>query len=134
MPRYPLEDLLRVRRFREDNAARELTARRRELEQTEEALRQRRQEAADYRTWRIRREDELYQEIMRQAIQRQDLDDLKLKIDSLRAEEINLQERILQAERDVVAAREALEQAHAAWIASVRDREKITEHKAEWTQ
>src|SRR5690606_14716604 len=96
--KYPLEDLLRVRRFREDERANELTRRRKAVAEAEEQLERRKQELRDYVDWRIRREKELYDEVLRQEIAVKQLDDLKLNIQILRENELAYQERIKQAE------------------------------------
>lgn len=132
--KYPLEDLLRVRNFREDNAANELTKRRREVEQAEELVQQRKQELADYIQWRIKREEELYNQVMQKPVQLKDLDDLKQDIQLLREKEHLYEDRIREAEKALADARQALEDAHAQYQAAVRDRQKIDEHKDLWAQ
>lgn len=132
--KYPLEDLLRVRNFREDNAANELTKRRREVEQAEELVQQRKQELADYIQWRIKREEELYNVVMQKPVQLKDLDDLKQDIQLLREKEHLYEDRIREAEKALADARQALDDANAQYQAAVRDRQKIDEHKDLWAQ
>lgn len=132
--KYPLDDLLRVRKFREDERASELTARRKAVAEAEELLQRRRQELKDYVAWRIRREQELYDEVLRQQIAVKQLDDLKINIQILRENELAYQDRIKQAEKDLEAARQALAAAQAAYQKAVRDSNKIEEHKQWWAQ
>lgn len=132
--KYPLEDLLRVRRFREDERANELTRRRKAVAEAEEQLERRKQELRDYVDWRIRREKELYDEVLRQEIAVKQLDDLKLNIQILRENELAYQERIKQVEKDLEETRQALAAAQAAYQKAVRDSNKIEEHKAWWAQ
>ena len=132
--KYPLEDLLRVRNFREDNAANELTRRRREVEQAEQLVQQRKKELEEYIQWRIKREEELYQEVMQKPVQLKDLDDLKQDIQLLREKEHLYEDRIREAEKALADARQALDDAHAQYQAAVRDRQKIDEHKDLWAQ
>src|SRR5262245_47036497 len=124
MPRYPLHDLLRVRQYREDNASQAVTQRRKQVAEAEEAVRQRTKEAEEFHEWRLKREDELYEELMNQQVHRQDIDDLKLKIEGLRAEEVAKREKILEAERHLEGARKALQDAQAAYVAAQRSRQK----------
>ncbi len=133
-PRYPLQDLLRVRRFREDNASAELTAQRKRVVEAEELVEQRKKEVVDFHAWRLRREDELYAEIVKQQVHRNDLDDLRAKIEGLRAEELAKEEQARQAETALTTARELLVKRHAAWMQATRDREKISEHREQWMQ
>ena len=106
--KYPLEDLLRVRNFREDNAANELTKRRRAVEAAEDLVKQRKRELEEYIQWRIQREEELYREVMQKPVQLKELDDLKQDIQLLREKESLYEERIREAENGVVQAKEAL--------------------------
>lgn len=134
MPRYPLHDLLRVRQYREDNASQAVMRRRKQVAEAEEEVRQRTKEAEEFHEWRLKREDELYAELMNKKVHRQDIDDLKLKIEGLRAEEVAKKEKILEAERHLEASRKALQEAQAALVTAQRDRQKITEHKELWLQ
>lgn len=132
--KYPLEALLGVRKFREDGAANEVTRCRRAVEEARELVEQRKRELQEYTEWRVKREAELYAEIMDQAIHVGELDDLKLKIQMLRDKELTLEDRIKEAERGVEAAQENLEKSIAQHRIAVRDREKIDEHKELWNQ
>lgn len=132
--KYPLEDLLRVRRFREDEAQSQLTAARGQLEAAEAALDQAEQALAEYIQRRERREAELYDEIMLQEVSMKDLDDLKAAIATLREQQSGYEERVRQAHQDVAAATNALEAARQAYTEAVKNRRKIDEHKGLWTQ
>lgn len=132
--RYPLEDLLRVRKFREDERAQELTRKRGEVEDAVQLVAKRKQELVDYTAWRINREKELYDEVMMREIEVKDLDALKLNIQILRENELAYAERIKEAEKALEAARQALAAAQAAYMKAVRDKGKIEEHKGWWAQ
>lgn len=132
--KYPLQDLLRVRNFREENAANELTVKRRELEQAEQLVVQRKRELEEYIQWRINREAEMYQEVMRKSIQLHDLDDLKQDIQILREKEHFYEDQIKKAEIALEEATRALEQARSHHLQTVKDRRKIDEHKELWAQ
>lgn len=132
--KYPLEDLLRVRQFREDSAAAEVTARRSALERAEEALEDARRELAEYADWRVKREEEMYQELMQKTVQKSAFDDLKLNIDRLRTREVSLEENCFEKEKAIEAATVALDEAQASYQLTVRDRQKIDEHKDHWAQ
>ena len=132
--KYPLEDLLRVRKFREDERANELTRRRKAVEAAELLVEQKKQELKDYIVWRIRREQEMYDEIMRQQIAVRTLDDLKINIQILRDKELVYQQAIQDAEKALVTARQALADAHAGYQRAVKDSRKIEEHKGWWAQ
>lgn len=130
--KYPLEELLRVRRLREDDATNELTRRRREVEQAERMLEQRQRELEEYTAWRIQREAELYEQVIGKQVPLKALDDLKKDIQILRDQEITYQERILAAEKALAEAKARLVEAQAAYQATRKDRQKIDEHKGIW--
>ncbi len=88
----------------------------------------------EFRAWRLRREEELYAEIVKQQVHRQDLDDLRSKIEGLRAEEVAKEEAVREAEAALKSARELLVKAHAAATKATKDREKISEHREQWLQ
>jgi exonuclease VII small subunit len=129
-----LKDLLRIRHMREDAAASQCTSERKRVAAAEESLQSRQKAAADFHAWRLRREDELYAEVVRQPVHRGDLDELRSHIDHLRAEELALEAQVHEAEKHLKECQDALAKAHLAWQQAIRDREKISEHREQWVQ
>ncbi len=134
MSKYPLQDLLRVRLFREDAAQAEVTSARRKVQAAQELIEQRQQELADYIKQREQQEKQLWDDIIDQDVQMRDLDDLKLKIQIIRDKQTSYEEAVEQAKRDLLAAEEALEQAQADYSLAAKERRKIDEHKDIWAQ
>lgn len=132
--KYPLQDLLRVRLFREENAQAEVTKKRAELEQAEEAVKEREQELAEYIKYRETREEELYDDIMKKPVQLRNLDDLKVDIQILREKQGLYEQKVDEAKQERVTAEEKLEETRRAYLLSVKERQKIDEHKEIWTQ
>lgn len=132
--KYPLQDLLTVRGFREEKLAGEMTKRRAELADAQQAVEDRRRERDEYIEWRVKREEELYQEVMNQSLAVRDLDDLKLKIQLLRDDEVVYEQRILEAKNAVETAETNLQEAKAAHRNAVRDLDKIEQHQEMWAQ
>lgn len=132
--KYPLRDLLRVRKFREDKAAGELNKFRQKLKEANARVVKRQQELTNYIEWRVRREEDLYQEILKQQVRLKALDDLKLDIQVLREKEFAYRERVYQAEEAVVQVQTELNEAHAAYEQALKNREKIDEHEEMWAQ
>ena len=132
--KYPLKDLLRVRRFREDAAAAQVTKCRRAMEAAKEAIVSRKKELTDYQERRVQLEQNEYDAVVDQEIQLRDLDDLKLNIQLLRDNELAYHDRVREAQQHVVAAEKALMEAKEHYRAAVKDREKIDEHKEIWSQ
>ncbi|MEM1304140.1 MAG: YscO family type III secretion system apparatus protein [Planctomycetota bacterium] len=132
--KYPLHDLLRVRKFREEKLATELTKRRTELDEARQSVVDRRRERDEYIDWRVKREAELYDEVMNQHLGVADLDDLKLRIQLLRDDEVAYSQRVMDAEKHQAACEEAVVAAKADHLAAVRDSEKIEQHREGWAQ
>jgi hypothetical protein len=129
---YPLHDLLRVRQWREDERAVELARRRAAVEEAEQLVARRQNECEQYAAWRVRREQELYDEVLFREVEVRDLDDLKLNVRLLRENEQAYRDRVKAAEAELATARQALESARQAHLKASRDRGKIEEHRGWW--
>jgi hypothetical protein len=132
--KYPLEELLNVRRHREETAQVEVTRRRRHLESAEETVRRKEKELEEYIAWRTEREEQLYREIIDQQIQIRALDDLKLKISLLREKQVIYEDHVTEAKRNLQEAEATLTEAQDQYRTSVKESEKIDEHKELWAQ
>lgn len=130
--KYPLEDLMRVRRFREDEAATAVTKQRAQVEAAKRAIKARRREMEEYTQWRIRREQELYDEIMRQPIRMKELDGVKVQVQAMKSKEAEHREAVLQAEKHKEEQDQLLVQRKHEWTEAVRQCEKLVEHKDMW--
>ncbi|MEM7475297.1 MAG: YscO family type III secretion system apparatus protein [Planctomycetota bacterium] len=132
--KYPLRDLEKVRRIREENAASEvLKAKNGVLTAQEEVLRCEK-EVESYHDWRLNREEELYQEIVDQQIQLKELDGLKIQIQLLRDKELMLHRKVEEAKKKLEDAKQHLLDAQDSHRQASRDLEKIEKHKEEWAQ
>jgi type III secretion protein O len=125
-----VDDLLEIKVFREDRASAEVTKCRVALEEAVMLVERRRQELLDYQAWRVRREDEMYDEIEQQLVHLQDLEDLKADIGLLRGREALFEQRIQDAENARGGARTALGAAEAAYAQAQRNRQKFEEVSA----
>ena len=132
--KYPLQDLLRVRKFREDAAAQELTKAREKVKQAKVLVAQRETELTDYVKWRIAEEKRRYDEILKQSVQVKDLDSLKQEVQLLREKEFVYQDRIREAKDELKQAEKALEEATARYRQADKDVQKIEEHHEMWAQ
>ncbi len=132
MTRYVLQDLLRVRSFRENRAARDVGAAKQAMEESRSLVERRQRESADYTAWREKREDALYQEVLGRVVRVGELEDLKSGVLTLREKELLLEQAVMEARAAERAARENLERAREAYAARVRDLRKIEEHRKAW--
>lgn len=131
---YPLERLLKVRKLREDAAETEVNRCTRELKEAEDNLQQRKDKLAEYTKWRLAEEERLFQEIKGHEIHLKEIDDYKLQLQSLRGREVKLEEKILEARKQIEDCKEALEEARKLRLQAMRGRRKIEEHNQRWDE
>jgi len=134
MIKYPLQRLLRLRSIREDKAAAEVTNRKRLLAEAIEEKKHREEELKKYRAWRIEREQELFEEIRGKEISQKELDEYKQELLRLRGKEVQLEESILEAQKHIEQCEREVETARDAYLAAVRERSKIEEHRTRWSE
>ena len=68
MSAYPLQDMVRVREHREDQATQAVTKAQRQLKEARAALERKEQELVDYTAWRRAEEDRLLDSLMRDVL------------------------------------------------------------------
>jgi type III secretion protein O len=130
--KYVLEELRRVREFRETSAANDVMVRKNLLDEAALKVDLKAKELADYHAWRPERERELFEEIKNRKVELKSLDDLKLNIAQLREKEAALENELIESERDLDAAKEALDEAKKIFRAATLEKNKIEEHKKVW--
>lgn len=130
--KYVLEDLLQVRRLREEAAARQVAQRKANIERLSGRVTQLQTDLAEYRNWKAAREEELFAEVKKRAIHRKDLDKFHSRVQKLREKEREYEANIVDAENQLRAEQEALVEDRAQYLAAHRNRDKLDEHKRGW--
>lgn len=133
-PTYILEDMLGVRRLREDAATKQLVKQKEIVAMAERCLEQRQQDLDSYGVWRVRRESELFDEIIDHTISSHDLEDLRFRVQKLRDKESTLRSEVIEAEEKLKTATQDLERARQRYSEAYRERGKLDEHRAAWMQ
>lgn len=128
-----IQQIVDVKERREERAQEEVRRRRLALEDAARRVEQRRQELQDYRTWRVRREIELWDEIETRVVKLRDIEDLKTDIGLLRGREQVLAEKVVEADKARNDANIALTQAIGVLDAAARARQKF-EDLADWLE
>lgn len=128
-----IQQIVDVKERREERAQEEVRRRRLALEDAARRVEQRRQELQDYRTWRVRREIELWDEIETRVVKLRDIEDLKTDIGLLRGREQVLAEKVAEADKARNDANTALTQAIGVLDAAARARQKF-EDLADWLE
>ena len=128
-----IQQIVDVKERREERAQEEVRRRRLALEDAARRVEQRRQELQDYRTWRVRREVELWDEIETRVVKLRDIEDLKTDIGLLRGREQVLAEKVAEADKARNDANTALTQAVSVLDVAARARQKF-EDLADWLE
>lgn len=115
-----LDDILKIKRIREDNATAALAEARRQLEACVHARDEQRARADAFRDRRPALEDALFEEIRNQLVELKGLDEVRDKVSALRAEEFRLYEEVERLDREVASARERV---------AARERERMEAHR-----
>jgi hypothetical protein len=132
MSTYPLQDMVRVREHREDQATQAVTKAQRQLKEARDALARKQQELKDYTAWRIAEEDRLLDSLMRRQLKLGEISDVRALIGTFRDRELQLTDEVVQAEKAVTKAEAHLEECRQRQVKAVRDLEKLVEHRVIW--
>lgn len=132
MRRYVLEDLVRVRQHREEQASEAVTKARRFLKEAQAAHVKAQTELAEYTVWRVTEERRKLDSLMKRVLRLGEISDVRAEIALLREREFEFVDRVKQAEAAVVRAEEHLDQCRVRHAQAVRELEKILEHKTTW--
>ncbi|MCZ0944083.1 MAG: YscO family type III secretion system apparatus protein [Gammaproteobacteria bacterium] len=116
-----LEELLTVKRRREDDAIAALAQARRALEQQQSLLEAKRRELEEYKAWRREEAERLFEAVRKQEVSRAKLERYRQEVALLQQREAQLGEELIAAERDVEAAKSNVAQA---------ERQRMDAHKA----
>ena len=134
MSLYPLQDMVRVRAHREDQASQAVTRARRLLMEARAAVQRQQEELTAYTAWRLAEEIRQLDSLMRRLLKLGEISDVRHAISLLRDREFELQDLLRQAEGAVTKAEAHLEECRQRQVKAVRDLEKLHEHRKLWEQ
>lgn len=134
MGAYLLQDLVRVREFREDRASKALSRAQRLVEEAKKSLQEKEKQLKTYKIWQIEEEERLIQSIMLKKVQIGDIQDLRLDIVALKDKEFELIDSVKKAEAELDRALDELKRAQKKHIETVQDLEKLLEHRETWLE
>ena len=127
-----LQSMLRIRAMREDRAATELTAARREVSRAQERLSQRKRDLEEYEATKEARRDRIYEAVIGRAVSMEDLDLAREGVARIDEEGILKADNVVQAEADLQKCRNNAETSRQAFVSASKNRMKITEHRSIW--
>ena len=132
--RYELQDLLTLREKREDKRLQELDAARKQLSEAERLLSEAEERLSAFRATKPDKVNALYAAVMRQVVSRGRLEQLKVAVAELDAEELALAHQVDQLREARDAAQTQVAQAHAAYVAATKNVAKLDMHKESWKE
>lgn len=130
--KYILEDLLQIRQLRERESLKNLKLKKKELENAILLIQKRKDELTEYITWRIEKENELYDSIINMNVSVNELNSLRESIAILKEKDLIIQKKILDAEEQKKKSEKEVENAKILYSKAVKDTKKIAEHKKIW--
>ena len=132
--KYVLQDLLNIRKNREDQAATEWARQKERVSIAVHALERQRRELEDYKVQRAKREEELFNKVLKQLVRSRELEDLRFRVNALRDKENDYLARVIEAQEKVKSEQAKLEEDYQRYREMYRQREKLDEHKVLWKQ
>jgi hypothetical protein len=118
--------------MREDRAATELTAARREVSRAQERLSQRKRDLEEYEATKEARRDRIYEAVIGRAVSMEDLDLAREGVARIDEEGMLKADNVVQAEADLQKCRNNAETSRQAFVSASKNRMKITEHRSIW--
>lgn len=131
---YPLQPLLSVRSFREDNAKMAVSAAEAAVRQAEAEVAEKQAELERYRNWLPEEKERRYEAIMGREMSLTDLDAFKAGLAVLDDGVLARDDAVRAAEKTAGERREELRTARTALMAASKEKMKIETHKDLWTQ
>ena len=125
-----LEDLLIIKRRREDDAAAVVGEARRNVDQRQADCQARRAALDEYSDWQEAEKARLYEEVYRKSITRAKLESYREQIGLLRQRQLQLEEELGKAERELRAAEVELEEARRKRLDAHKQVVKFEEYQA----
>ncbi len=132
MSAYLLQDLVRVRQHREEQAGQAVARARRALKEAKDALTQAEKNLTDYAAWRVQEEKRKLDALMRRILKLGELSDVRQEIALLREREFEFVDLVQQAESALAKAETHLEECRQKHAQAVRELEKLIEHRTLW--
>ena len=124
-----LDDLLRIKRRREDDAVAAVGEARAAFERRREACRAKERELEEYRTWQVAEKERLYAKLHHRNVTKDTLEKYREQLGIIRQRELQIEEERTQAEREAADAEGALEQAQQKRIEAHREVVKFEEYQ-----
>lgn len=131
--RYPLQDLVTVRRIREDAAKRAVSQARNDLVASRQRVEEAREACERFRVWRVEEEKRSFERIARRDITLERLEEQKQEVRVLHDQQGQHEQAILDAEAAVIECERRLAERINEHRIAQKDLEKLEEHRQIWS-
>ena len=124
-----LEEIIAVKRRREDQAAAAAGKARQTLERCEAECEAKIRELTDYQAWQEAERVRLFEEVRNTGVTRAELERYREQVGLLRQRQMQLEEELARAQREAETAKSDLEKAREARLAAHREVLKFEEYQ-----
>ena len=131
---YALESMLRIRVMREDRAGKDLVTARHAREMAQTELEARKRKLVDYDQTKEERRDKVFETIMMRPVPRDEIDRVRSAISQIDEEGVLLTDGVRRAEAELEAKEQEADKAHGRFIAAVKERAKVSQHREIWAE
>ena len=125
-----LEDLLTIKRRREDDAAAVVGEAQRTVDRQQAACQAKQAAIDEYNVWQRAEKSRLYEEVYRKSVSRAKLEGYREQTGLLRQRQLQLEEELEKAERDLQAAKAELQEARRKRLEAHQQVVKFEEYQA----
>lgn len=124
-----LDELLRVKRIREDEAIKTMKEKQLQLEQCQKLLEAKIMQHDEYVAWREREETRLYEEVLNKKVRAYNINTMRDQITSFKEKQQQLKEEIEKAQTAVSEATEHLAEARRTRMEAYKTVQKYEEYR-----
>ena len=134
MEKYPLQSLLDVRKYREQNAQNAVRQAESRYKECVNACLEQQNKIENYQKWRVEEEEKKYAEILGQNLHIEDLAGFKQYFSLLKEKGIKLEEELYNFEKQKETAKQAVEQKKQEFKLAKKNTAKIEAHHEIWKE
>lgn len=134
MEKYPLQSLLDVRKYREQNAQNAVRQAESQYKECVNTCLNQQKKIEEYQAWKIEEEERKYTEILGSKLHIDDLENFKQYFALLKDKGLKLEEELYNLEKQKDTAKQAVEQKKEEFKLAKKNTAKIEAHHDIWKQ
>lgn len=122
-----IDEIVKIKEYRETAAMNEVAKCENLLKEAVQLVKRKKKELTEYQEWRVKKEDKLYNDILKKKVYVRDLEHLRQEVIELRLKEDDYKKAVDEAVIAKNRALEALEEARKAYTQAVINTQKMQE-------